>query len=218
MRHWRGPRRKLSAEEIAENAKRKAERDAAAMTCQCCARPILANTGTIAHHGYERPGSGWQTASCMGAKCAPFEVSRERLGYMIERIKEMIAGHEAHIDAIEHEREPVPFEWEVPRRDENGKAMRDSWGRRMTLTKSHNISRGDWDTGNLPEEVKEAIKAAYMRAFDQIEERHLAPWRGRLKNLRSDLIEQTKRYDAWKQTHEWDRVKKEWRAIGMVAA
>ena len=29
-------------------------------------------------HGYERPGHGWQTGSCMGAKNLPFEVDRDR--------------------------------------------------------------------------------------------------------------------------------------------
>ena len=41
---WRGPRRKLSAEEKAANAARKATREAAAMVCQCCGRKLLANT------------------------------------------------------------------------------------------------------------------------------------------------------------------------------
>ena len=47
-------------------------------TCQICGRAILAKTGLIAHHGYQRPdGRGYQTASCPGARELPYEVSRD---------------------------------------------------------------------------------------------------------------------------------------------
>lgn len=48
-------------------------------TCQICARAIKANTGVIAHHGYQRPGMGWQTRSCFGAMHKPYEVSRDAI-------------------------------------------------------------------------------------------------------------------------------------------
>lgn len=44
-------------------------------SCQICGRPIKAKTGVIAHHGYKRPGNGWQTSSCMGARHLPYEKS-----------------------------------------------------------------------------------------------------------------------------------------------
>jgi len=44
-------------------------------TCQICARRIKAAKGVIAHHGYKRPGGGWQTGSCFGARHLPYEVS-----------------------------------------------------------------------------------------------------------------------------------------------
>lgn len=49
------------------------------MTCQICGRKILAKNGKIAHHGYRRPGEGWQTASCEGARHLPLEVSNRVL-------------------------------------------------------------------------------------------------------------------------------------------
>lgn len=55
--------------------------------CQICAREIKANTGTIAHHGYTRPGYGWQTESCMGAKYLPYEQSRDRIPEVLEAYK-----------------------------------------------------------------------------------------------------------------------------------
>jgi|SRR5579859_2934664 len=48
-------------------------------TCQVCGRLIKAGSGLIAHHGYKRPGDGWQTASCQGAKYLPYEESCNRL-------------------------------------------------------------------------------------------------------------------------------------------
>ena len=62
--------------------------------CQICAREIKANTGLIAHHGYQRPGSGWQTASCDGAKQLPYEVSRDFIPVVIERYKLHAANQE----------------------------------------------------------------------------------------------------------------------------
>lgn len=57
-------------------------------TCQICARDIKANTGIIAHHGYQRPQfMGWQTASCDGARQLPYEVSRDFIPVVIERYK-----------------------------------------------------------------------------------------------------------------------------------
>lgn len=63
-------------------------------TCQICGRPIKAKNGLIAHHGYKRPGDGWQTASCAGARFLPYEISCDRLPPTIEAIKR-------HIDTVE---------------------------------------------------------------------------------------------------------------------
>jgi hypothetical protein len=59
-------------------------------TCQICGRPVKAKNGVIAHHGYKRPGDGWQTSSCAGARFAPYEVSAERIPAVIETITDYI--------------------------------------------------------------------------------------------------------------------------------
>ena len=82
------------------------------MHCQCCGRAILANLGTIAHHGYERPGHGWQTSSCMGAKRLPFEVDRAALGEMIGFLRDRLARNVEHRAAIKAEKKPIVFEYE----------------------------------------------------------------------------------------------------------
>lgn len=59
-------------------------------TCQICGRPIKSSTGLIAHHGYKRPGSGWQTASCIGARHLPYEVSCDFIPVAIASVKAYI--------------------------------------------------------------------------------------------------------------------------------
>lgn len=59
-------------------------------TCQICERLIRAKAGILAHHGYKRPGDGWQTESCMGARNLPYEVSCDMLPPAILAIKRWI--------------------------------------------------------------------------------------------------------------------------------
>lgn len=98
-------------------------------TCQICGRVILARTGLIAHHGYQRPdrGSGWQTASCMGARHLPYEQSCDLIPVAIakftayqEDLKKLLSNlvsnppetlieekksfRDGHIERIEHNR------------------------------------------------------------------------------------------------------------------
>jgi hypothetical protein len=61
-------------------------------TCQICERIIKSNTGVLAHHGYQRPGDGWQTPSCLGARTLPYEVSRAALPPAIEFINNFLVN------------------------------------------------------------------------------------------------------------------------------
>lgn len=63
--------------------------------CQICGRLIQAKNGRVAHHGYTRPGDGWQTPSCMGAKYRPYEVACDALPKAIAAVTQHIAGVEA---------------------------------------------------------------------------------------------------------------------------
>lgn len=61
-------------------------------TCQICERDIKARTGFIAHHGYQRPGGGWQTESCWGARHLPYEVSCDQIQPCIDYIKKFVSN------------------------------------------------------------------------------------------------------------------------------
>lgn len=64
-------------------------------TCPCCFRQIAVVGGTMAHHGYERPGHGWQTASCAGIRFKPLEVSNEGLVWLISVYQERLSTNQA---------------------------------------------------------------------------------------------------------------------------
>lgn len=81
-------------------------------TCQICARSIKANTGLIAHHGYERPGGGWQTKSCMGARYLPYEQSCDRIPVAIESVQNFIADR---LETIERFKQNPPNELSIMR-------------------------------------------------------------------------------------------------------
>lgn len=61
-------------------------------TCPCCFRQIAVTGGRMVHHGYERPGSGYQTASCPGIKFPPLQISTEGLEWLIGAIQGKLAA------------------------------------------------------------------------------------------------------------------------------
>lgn len=55
-------------------------------TCPCCFRKVaVGNGGRMVHHGYERPETGTQTASCPGVQFPPLEKNLEGLLWQIEK-------------------------------------------------------------------------------------------------------------------------------------
>lgn len=179
----------------------KANDEGERMHCQCCGRAILAKLGTIAHHGYERPGHGWQTSSCMGAKRLPFEVDRTALGEMIKFLRDRLARNEKHRAAIKAEKKPIVFDYEsqligpLQWRHEYGRGNK--W---PVVKRSFDVSR----------ESFEAFKAGPgsnstygIYDFDAYKARHVEGLTRSIKNLREHIEEEQKRYDGWKQSHEW---------------
>lgn len=107
-------------------------------TCQICARAIKSKSGFIAHHGYTRPHQqGWQTASCMGAKHRPYEVSCDALPPAIESCKRYIETKKAFVQDL-LDNPPATIEYQ--RRDSWGSAV----GSLKTYTRPENFdSRND---------------------------------------------------------------------------
>ncbi|MFG6080522.1 hypothetical protein ACEUZ9_001126 [Paracoccus litorisediminis] len=68
-------------------------------SCSCCFRGIaITGDNRMAHHGYHRPGNGYQTASCPGIRFAPLEQSvaglvwyRDEMVHQLRRNEELAA-------------------------------------------------------------------------------------------------------------------------------
>ena len=169
------------------------------MHCQCCGRAILANLGSIAHHGYERPGHGWQTNSCMGAKRLPFEVDRAALGEMIGFLRDRLARNEKHRAAIKAEKKPIVFEYET---------------QLIGPVRGYQPGRFKWPTVKRTFEVSRESFAEFKTGpgsnstygiydFDAYKARHVEGLSNSIKNLKAHIAEEQNRYDRWKQSHEW---------------
>jgi hypothetical protein len=195
--HYREPYRKRFH---AETRAIKADDSSSRMHCQCCGRAILANLGTIAHHGYERPGHGWQTGSCMGAKRLPFESDRTALGEMIKFLRDRLARNEKHRAAIKSEKLPIVFNYESqligPSRWQQ--PSRFKW---PVVKRSFDVSR----------ESFEAFKAGPgsnstygIYDFDAYKARHVEGLSRSIQNLRDHIAEEQKRYDSWVQKAKWE--------------
>lgn len=170
------------------------EREAATMTCQCCGRKYLANLGTIAHHGYERPGGGWQTASCAGAKRSPFEVSRDFLGIMISDLKTFEARAVLDRKAVSDETRPVTI------RLLDRSAGFDYRGRRPMV--SLDVTRQTFEAESAAREDdfrRNGILSFAVEKADDIRRRDRE-----INGVRAEIAAQQARYDGWKQTHRWD--------------
>jgi hypothetical protein len=161
--------------------------DAKRMTCQCCGRRILAETGTIAHHGYERPQHGWQTSSCGGAKELPFEVSRDQLGKMIEHLEKMRRDLKAGRKLIAAEKAPITCTFK----------SREDGSTRIVSIK---VTAANF---NQPEIQNGLSKVGHYATFANLLKRELANRDSELRQLDMALTEHTSRYQGWKQTHHW---------------
>jgi len=76
-------------------------------TCQICGKQHKVTHGVIAHHGYQRPGDGQQTRSCDGARCLPFEKSRDELARHIESVHNSIKHNNTQAEHLTNN--DVPF-------------------------------------------------------------------------------------------------------------
>lgn len=150
-----------------------------AKTCQICGRHIYASKGIIAHHGYTRPGDGWQTASCYGARHEPFETSRDTLGLYIEMCNVQLAKAQARRDELYGGKvDVIRLENKL---DENGRAMytRDQYGKRDPI--KHLITY----TPTTPGYGKALEKAINETLMD-------------ITNLSIEIGHQMDRFENWK--------------------
>lgn len=162
--------------------------DAAARRhCQICGRPILPDESHhLAHHGYERPGIGYQTASCYGARELPFERARDVLGrYIEQQLKPMEQARRETLEAWQKHTGAIVIETKLVQL-RRGAINRDFTRR---------AKPGEVD---IPDKVRVIpvdhydYKRSYKSELYRRENEH--------RDIAKYLAEQQARYDGWKQT------------------
>lgn len=142
--------------------------------CQICGRPIKATQGPIAHHGYQRPGWGWQSASCLGARYLPYEQNRDRIPQVIDIYKGILESTIAHEkDLIENP--PATFT-----------TSPDYHGNTETYT------RPDGFDGKA-----NAEKSGYLSAYEKKHNYAVYSMRRDIKDIKESIEHLQRRYAAW---------------------
>lgn len=178
-------------------------RDAAQMTCQCCGKKFLANLGRMAHHGYRRPGDGWRTASCEGAKESPFEVDHDALRRMLVRLKAYEAGAVADRQAIKEETLAIRRRFA----DKSGQRGRDGRWPDLWI----DITRENFAPTKAGNPDSDALYGIYD--LETLRSRDLAARDREIADIRREIAVQQARYDGWKQTHRWDSGTSGWALV-----
>lgn len=180
-------------------------RAADAMTCQCCGRDILAETGVIAHHGYQRPGDGWQTASCFGARKLPFENDHKVLDQLIAGLKNGVESLNSQIADIKAERVPVTHTWTLYNTDSRGR----------TIYHSVKLTRDQLPGAMALAPGWRAFEAVSGKAdkFEALKARNVRDVEGTLRATKEQLSWCEARRAGWKQTHQWDAASKTWKKV-----
>jgi len=179
----------------------KAQADGA-MTCQICDRSILANSGVVAHHGYTRPGNGWQTGSCPGARELPFEVDRMALFAYIGMCQRRHDTIGLLIQQTEAETIAVPWVYI------DYTADRDRMGDYPKVLAS--VTRGTFEEVNADYVAKRRYRPATEPTFESKKEGRIKELAAELASLTDYIAHQQARFDGWTKTHS--RIDGKWEA------
>jgi len=189
-------REQAARERKALAARRKAERSLLRdKTCQVCGRDILANTGVIAHHGYERPGDGWQTSSCFGARYQPYEQAHDRLDAALSHARGMLRDAEAHLESL---RTAPPASLSFERRVPGSKHIG------YDLRRATYVYPMETVTVARPEDFSEATISDYrytpegMRSYQDLLRSARMGAERRVNGLKGDVSFLSARRKAWK--------------------
>lgn len=147
--------------------------------CQICARHILllknkSDQQVIAHHGYQRPGEGWQTASCFGARELPYEVSCDALPPYIRMVAGYLERGEYRLHKLRTEPPEILFEM-----IKVGSAWKDGFHIPAT-TKTFELKRPE----NFDPVKQEEAGSAIFRTYENV-------WMGKLWQYKADVTSAT---------------------------
>ena len=177
------------------------------MTCQCCGRDIQSNTGTVAHHGYERPGGGWQTASCMGAKHLPIEADYSVLVRFIASLKCGLTDMETRRENTANETLPVKFSYTVY-------VKRQGYGYSDKKEVTGTVTRDTFEDCKV--EHAEYFKGRYSATFDTMKDGSLWSQDRDIKAQKEYIAFQEARLEAAQTagvTHKFNSTINRWEAL-----
>jgi len=179
--------------------------DAKRMTCQICGRPILAETGRIAHHGYQRPGTGWQTESCAGALELPYEVSRDVILKLIPTAIEREKNQAAFIKRLRNEETPIIATFEIGERWNSTRQTKLVTFNRETFPYAYYFAPNAFQSGRVNDDgtVYDYDKRKAVPAFDYFLDKAVGWAETELRQMKDWRKYLEKRRDAWKITHKW---------------
>lgn len=165
-------------------------------TCQICERDIGVGAGVIAHHGYTRPLPGHQTKSCYGARYAPWERERSRLGEWIEVCARERDMHARHAEAIAAEERAIAFHYRLPAKQRRSAlyAKHDD-GRRSTWVTRESFS---WAQAFYLAHVDTPRFAERPLTWEEARDDAVASARRNAAQWESERQRQQARYDEWK--------------------
>ncbi len=182
----------------AEIVEEKAAKDKTARTCQICARRIFAETGKIAHHGYERPGGGWQTASCRGARRLPYETDHVALDEEITWVAERLEREEVHLAKLQAEEVALGIKW-VDQAERRANRSNPLAGFRYL----GGITRETWDAMKADPVNAEAFRQCYSYTFDDLKKRHVEDQKDTVRHVSTYLKSQRRRRAEWVKKATW---------------
>lgn len=173
------------------------------MTCQCCGVKYLARNGSVAHHGYTRPG-GYQTASCMGAKHLPFENDHKLADQIIVWIGEQIERTQKLLRDVRADKAPVRMSVT------DYTAPQTRFGRPSIWL---DLTAENFTEETTKENVKRGWSSLYLRTFADAKDKYVAKLQRDLKNMHEHKAERVKFRATWKHTHNYNKAIKEWVAV-----
>lgn len=170
-----------------KTARQEQARLAQAKTCQICSRPIMAETGKIAHHGYQRPGIGYQTQSCYGALHLPFEESRDRLGQYIQTIlKPQLENMKTTLAGVESESYAIRIWYGTGQ-----------YNGRHEIRKSFPARREGYEEQRDAHRKQAAYRPSIPDTFDQAKAREVHVLKRDIEMAEAYLVGQQVRYNGW---------------------
>jgi hypothetical protein len=118
------------------------------------------------------------------------------IGYMRDRL----ARNEKHRAAIKSEKLPIMFDYESQLIGPSRFQQFGRWTKWPLVKRSFDVTRESFEAfKNGP-----GSNSTYgIYDFDAYKARHVEGLSRSIKNFRDHIAEEQKRYDGWKQSHEW---------------